>query len=476
MVRNTRKTKKIKGGMLARGLRATASTAKSAAARLLAPAVRVAEPALLATEPALRAEPPAFKPYHPIKKSELHVAEVRDAAATAERAAHAASPAVKQFFGDIQFKSPLALAGRSLLGSPLPAQGPFQSRGLMGSVGVRRLTYESQAKYINEQLIKLNLILRTLAPSLDSVKNTLSTWFTKLDIVDREKLSKLYGRTTKWNDVLYTRHIDLMHKILNITNPNLLIEAQREVGPTGRQWGNRNREQIIGILIRDFNIYNSNKGTLGPDRYNAPQEEKTSIDHAFDILEMRRFASLSGITVESLLKFYIIINSPYFLNETGAKFNSNLNGPTGAINKLIDQGNTYEDAFRQVIDDTNYNLSVRQGLWRRNQFRFETFPVFKKLIENDPVLNQIVPELQSRIIDPQKIPMPSHGGQRTLTITEQLGGSKEEVDELVNYIINLFEENAILMQLTTIQVSPEQEAGGTRKRRRHSKKYRTRKH
>lgn len=420
----------------------------------------------------------AFKPQHLIKQGELHLAEVRHAAADAERAAHAASPPISQLFRNMQFKSPLALAGRSVLGTQLPAQGSFQSRGLMGSVGVRTLTYESQAKHINEQLVKLNLTPRTITPSLDSVKNTLSAWFTKLDIVDKEKLSKLYGRTTKWNDVLYTRHIDLMQKILHITNPNLLIEAQREVGPTGRQWGKRNREQILGIFIRDFDIYKSNNGTLGPDRYNAPQEEKTSIDHAFDILEMRRFASLSDITVESLLKFYIIINSPYFLNETGAKFNSNLNGPTGAINKLIDQGITYEDAFRQVLHDTNYQLPVRQGLWRRNQFRHETFPVFKKLVENDPVLNQIVPDLRSRIVDPQRILMPTNGGQRTRTITEQLGGSKEEIDELVNSIIDLFEINAIAMQMqiTSIQVFPEQEAGATRRRRRHSKKYRTRKH
>jgi hypothetical protein len=462
MVKNNnsrKKTKKVKGGMLTMGSRLAPSFAR--AARSVAPVVRSVAP--------------AFKPSHFIKQSEAHLAEVRRAAANAERAAHAASASTKQLFQNIKFESSVALPRKSALGSSLPAQGSFQPHGLMGSVGVRTLTYKSQAKHINDKLKELNLTPINKTPALESVKATLNTWFTNLNIADQEKLSKLYKRTTKWNDILFTRHIDLMHKILSIINPNILIEAQREVGPTGKRWGNRNREQIIGIFIRDFDIYESNKGTLGPDRYNAPQEEKTSIDHAFDILEMRSFASRSGITVESLLRFYIIINSPYFLNETGAKFNSNLNGPTGAINNLVDSGNTYKEAFRQVIHNTNYNLSVRQGLWKRNQFRFERFPVFKNLIQNDPVLNQILPDLENRILDPQEIPMPSQGGQRTPNRIRQLGGSKEEVDELVNLLINLFEINAYEMQVTNA-VSSAELGGGTRRRRRHFKKYRTRKH
>jgi hypothetical protein len=71
--------------------------------------------------------------------------------------------------------------------------------------------------------------------------------------------------------------------------------------------------------------------------------------------------------------------------------------------------------------------------------------------------------------------MPSQGGQRTPNRIRQLGGSKEEVDELVNLLINLFEINAYEMQVTNA-VSSAELGGGTRRRRRHFKKYRTRKH
>lgn len=437
-----KKTRKVKGGMF------------SMASRLGQPLARSAVRAV-------RTAAPIFKPHHVIKQGELHVAEVRHAAADAERAAHASRS--------------LALPRRLTVESLLPAEGSFRPHGLMGSVGVRTLTYKSQTKYINDELIKLNLNLPENAPPLDSVKNTLSTWFTNLSIVDKQKISTIYERMKKWNTELFTRHIDIMYKILNITDPNILIGAEREEGPTERRWGTRNRERIIGILIRDFNV-KSNKGQLGPDRYNAPAEQNTSIDHAFDILEMRRFASSRGITVESLLKLFTVINSPYFLNETGARFNSQLNGPTGAINKLVDEGATYEEAFRHVIRDTNYALSLREGLWRRNQFRHERFPAFEGLLQNDPVLNQILPDLRNRIVDPQVIPMPIHGGQQIYKIPAQTGGSKEEIDKLVNFLIDLFEINATKMQLPISELSPEQLAGGTRRRRRHSKKYRTRKH
>jgi hypothetical protein len=72
--------------------------------------------------------------------------------------------------------------------------------------------------------------------------------------------------------------------------------------------------------------------------------------------------------------------------------------------------------------------------------------------------------------------MPIHGGQQIYKIPAQTGGSKEEIDKLVNFLIDLFEINASKMQLPISELSPEKLAGGTRRRRRYSKKYRTRKH
>ena len=80
MVKNNnsrKKTKKVRGGMLTMGSRLAPSFAR--AARSFAPAAR-------SFAPAARSFATAFKPSHLIKNGELHLAEVRHMAANAERA------------------------------------------------------------------------------------------------------------------------------------------------------------------------------------------------------------------------------------------------------------------------------------------------------------------------------------------------------------------------------------------------------